>query len=121
MNETNACDRMSDIEKKISESQGFKLVSRDFKPRDTIIKVDDVEIGGDNVVMVAGPCSVENQEQTIEAARAVKESGAKMLRGGAFKPRTSIYAFHGRMSCKSEPGTCRTTPCFWKWAFQTGR
>ncbi len=89
------CERMSDIERKISESEGFKLVSRDFKSRDTIIKVGDVEIGGNSIIMVAGPCSVENHKQTLDAAIAVKAAGAKLLRGGAFKPRTSIYAFHG--------------------------
>lgn len=93
--ETMRHQRMSEIEQRISEFDGFKLVSRDFRPRDTVIKVGDAEIGGKAITMIAGPCSVENQKQTLDAARVVKAAGAKLLRGGAFKPRTSIYAFHG--------------------------
>ena len=76
-------------------SEPYKLANRAFHPNDTIIKVGDVEIGGDNFVMIAGPCSVESEEQIIEVAKAVKASGAHILRGGAFKPRTSPYAFQG--------------------------
>lgn len=73
----------------------YKLASRDFQPHNTKIKVRDVVIGGDEIVVAAGPCSVENQEMIIETARAVKAAGAKILRGGAFKPRTSPYDFQG--------------------------
>ena len=73
----------------------YKLVSREFKKEDTIIKVGDVEIGGKNIVVIAGPCAVESREQIIETAKAVKKAGAKLLRGGAFKPRTSPYSFQG--------------------------
>jgi len=86
---------MSKIERMIQESQAFKLVSREFQEQDTIVKVNDVAIGGKAVVVVAGPCSVENEKQIMETARAVKKSGAKLFRGGAFKPRTSVYSFQG--------------------------
>ena len=72
-----------------------KLASREFKPTDTIVKVGDVEIGGDELVVMAGPCSVESREQVLETAHAVKAAGARILRGGAFKPRTSPYSFQG--------------------------
>lgn len=86
---------MSKIERMIQESQAFKLVSREFREQDTIVNVNGVEIGGKAIVMVAGPCSVENEKQIMETARAVKKSGAKLFRGGAFKPRTSVYSFQG--------------------------
>ena len=89
------CDKMSDIERMIKESKAYKLVSREFHHQDTIIKVGNVEIGGRNIVMIAGPCSVENEIQVLETARAVKKSGAHILRGGAYKPRTSVYSFQG--------------------------
>ena len=73
----------------------YKRASRKFHPEDTIVKVGDVEIGGNNLVMMAGPCSVENEEQIMTAARIVKKYGATMLRGGVVKPRTSPYAFQG--------------------------
>ena len=73
----------------------YKRASRKFKPKDTIVKVGNVEIGGNNLVMIAGPCSVENEEQIMETARIVKKYGANMLRGGVVKPRTSPYAFQG--------------------------
>ena len=76
-------------------SEPFKQANRKFHPKDTIIQIGDVRIGGGYFVMIAGPCSVESEEQIIEVARAVKESGAHILRGGAFKPRTSPYAFQG--------------------------
>jgi 3-deoxy-7-phosphoheptulonate synthase len=71
------------------------LASREFKDFDTIIKVKDITIGGKEVVVMAGPCVVENEKQIFETARYVKASGAKILRGGAFKPRTSPYSFQG--------------------------
>ncbi|MBU1143843.1 MAG: 3-deoxy-7-phosphoheptulonate synthase [Firmicutes bacterium] len=77
-------------------STPFKKASRSFKKKDTIIKIgDDIEIGGDQFVMMAGPCSVESEEQLRIIAKAVKKAGATLLRGGAYKPRTSPYAFQG--------------------------
>jgi 3-deoxy-7-phosphoheptulonate synthase len=76
-------------------SQPFKLVSREVKPDDSVIQLGDLTLGGKTVHIIAGPCSVESHEQIISTARAVKKSGATMLRGGAFKPRTSPYEFQG--------------------------
>ena len=76
-------------------SEPFKQANRKFHPHDSVIQVGDVKIGGGHFAMMAGPCSVESEEQIIEVARAVKASGANILRGGAFKPRTSPYAFQG--------------------------
>ena len=76
-------------------SEPYKQANRKFHPKDTIIQCGDVRIGGGYFVMIAGPCSVESEEQIISVAKAVKESGAHILRGGAFKPRTSPYAFQG--------------------------
>ncbi len=73
----------------------YKLVSREFRHEDTIIKIKDVTIGGEEVVVMAGPCSVESKEQTMIIAEHVAKAGAKILRGGAFKPRTSPYSFQG--------------------------
>ena len=73
----------------------YKLVSREFKAEDTIIKIKDVVIGGEEIVIMAGPCSVESREQVMTIAERVSNAGAKILRGGAFKPRTSPYAFQG--------------------------
>ena len=76
-------------------SEPFKQANRKFHPNDTVITVGDAKIGGGHFAMIAGPCSVESEEQIIEVAKAVKASGAQILRGGAFKPRTSPYAFQG--------------------------
>ncbi len=76
-------------------SDPFKCCNRKFHPEDSVINVGDVKIGGGNFVMIAGPCSVETEEQILQVARAVKAAGANMLRGGAFKPRTSPYDFQG--------------------------
>jgi 3-deoxy-7-phosphoheptulonate synthase len=73
----------------------YKLASRDFKPRSSVVNVKGVAIGGDRVVVIAGPCAVESEEQMENAARAVKQCGASILRGGAFKPRTSPFNFQG--------------------------
>lgn len=73
----------------------YKLSSREFKPRDTIVSIGGVEVGGKRIVVMAGPCAVENEAQLMETARAVKEAGATILRGGAFKPRTSPFSFQG--------------------------
>ncbi len=76
-------------------SEPYKQVNRKFHPKDTIVEVGNVRIGGGYFAMIAGPCSVETEEQIIEVAQRVKASGAAILRGGAFKPRTSPYAFQG--------------------------
>ena len=76
-------------------SDPFKQANRKFHPQDTIVKIGDVKIGGGNFALIAGPCSVESEEQILAVAQAVKSGGADILRGGAFKPRTSPYAFQG--------------------------
>ncbi|GAC1513401.1 MAG: 3-deoxy-7-phosphoheptulonate synthase [Chloroflexota bacterium] len=73
----------------------YKLGSRDFSPKNTVVTVDGVAFGGDEIVIIAGPCSVESEEQLWESAHAVKAAGATVLRGGAFKPRSSPYSFQG--------------------------
>lgn len=73
----------------------YRLASRDFRAEDTIIDVNGVRVGDGHLVVIAGPCSVESREQILETAHAVREAGAHMLRGGAFKPRTSPYSFQG--------------------------
>jgi len=76
-------------------SKPFKLASREVNPYDTVVKVGNVEIGGGNVVVMGGPCSVDTEENVMETARAIKAAGGHILRGGAFKPRSSPYAFRG--------------------------
>ena len=76
-------------------SEPFKQANRKFHPKDTIVNIGNVKIGGGYFAMIAGPCSVESEEQIIEVAQSVKAAGADVLRGGAFKPRTSPYAFQG--------------------------
>ncbi len=76
-------------------SEPYKKANRKFHPDDTVIEIEDLKLGGGYFQTIAGPCSVESEEQIIEVARAVKAAGAKMLRGGAFKPRTSPYSFQG--------------------------
>jgi 3-deoxy-7-phosphoheptulonate synthase len=83
------------VESVVPILQPFKLASREFKPTKTVVRVRDVEIGGDALPVLAGPCSVESEDQILETAKVVKEAGASILRGGAFKPRTSPYAFQG--------------------------
>src|SRR5664280_842396 len=79
----------------IRVSHPYKLVSREFHPEDTIVSVGGVPVGGTRIVVIAGPCAVETREQTLTIAREVKARGADLLRGGAYKPRTSPYAFQG--------------------------
>jgi 3-deoxy-7-phosphoheptulonate synthase len=79
----------------IRVSHPYKLVSREFQPHDTVVDIGGVKIGGSGFVVIAGPCSVESYEQTLRIAQRVKASGAHMLRGGAYKPRTSPYSFQG--------------------------
>lgn len=83
------------VEEVVPISKPYKLSSREFHPHDTRIKVGDVTIGGEEVVVMAGPCAVESEEQLLQTARAVKAAGANILRGGAYKPSTSPYSFRG--------------------------
>ncbi|CAI3258512.1 MULTISPECIES: 3-deoxy-7-phosphoheptulonate synthase [Enterococcus] len=83
------------VEKTMRISNTYKLTSREFHPQDTVVDVDGVKIGDGSFVTMAGPCSIEGLEQIRETARMAKAGGAKILRGGAFKPRTSPYAFQG--------------------------
>src|SRR6202795_886362 len=83
------------VEDIISISQPFTLVSLELQKRRTVVDVKGVQIGGPDLVVIAGPCSVESREQLLEAARGVKAAGAQLLRGGAYKPRTSPYEFQG--------------------------
>lgn len=83
------------VEEVIPVSKPYKLSSREFHPRNTVVKVNDLAIGGDEIVIMAGPCAVESEEQLLITAQAVKAAGANILRGGAFKPSTSPYDFRG--------------------------
>ena len=86
---------MDGVHEVLRITEPYKLASRTFKADDTVIPVGDVRIGGDEVIVMAGPCSAENEEQVMSTAAAVKRAGAKVLRGGAFKPRSSPYSFQG--------------------------
>ncbi len=86
---------MKEVDEIISVSKEYKLVSLEFKPSSTIVNVGGVKFGGKKIAVIAGPCAVESQKMLIDIARSVKGSGATLLRGGAFKPRTSPYAFQG--------------------------
>lgn len=90
-----AIEAMPGVEKVVPILQPYKLVSREFKKTDTVVKIDDLEIGGSQIQVMAGPCAVESKEQLFETAELVRQAGATILRGGAFKPRTSPYAFQG--------------------------
>ena len=90
-----ALEQMEGVEAVIPILRPFKLASREFKREPTIVNVEGVKIGGPEIVVIAGPCSVESEKQVMDTARAVQAAGAKMLRGGAYKPRTSPYAFQG--------------------------
>lgn len=83
------------VDRVVPISRPYKVTSREFKAENTIFPLDGVKIGGDDIVIIAGPCSVESRSQLLETAHAVREAGAHALRGGAFKPRTSPYAFQG--------------------------
>jgi 3-deoxy-7-phosphoheptulonate synthase len=85
----------SGVERVVRITKKYKLTGWDFHPQKTTIRVRGVTIGGDAITVIAGPCSVENEEQTVSTARAVKAAGATLLRGGAYKPRTSPYEFRG--------------------------
>ena len=83
------------VEKVMPILKPYKLVSRDFKPEDSIINADGVKIGGKKIILMAGPCSVENYKMLLDIGKKVKQAGAVILRGGAFKPRSSPYSFQG--------------------------
>ncbi len=88
-------EMLEGVQEVVRITEPYKLASRTFKPENSVISVGDVRIGGDEVIVMAGPCSAENEEQVEAAAAAVKRAGAKVLRGGAFKPRSSPYSFQG--------------------------
>ena len=88
-------ERMTGVERTVSVARPFKRASRDFHPQSTVVPINGVKVGGEQVIVMAGPCAVEGEEQLLETARCVKEAGAHVLRGGAFKPRTSPYSFQG--------------------------
>ena len=90
-----ALDVVDDV-KRVQEP--YKDANRKFHPEDTVLQIGGTQVGGGNLTLIAGPCSVESEEQICEIAKAVKKSGATMLRGGAFKPRTSPYSFQGLRS-----------------------
>ena len=83
------------VERVMRVSEPYKKANRKFHPTDTVVDVNGVRVGGGNFVVMAGPCSVESEDQIIDVAKSVQEAGASMLRGGAFKPRTSPYSFQG--------------------------
>jgi len=88
-------ERMESVERTVPVLRPFKLASRDFHPEDTVIPINGVSVGDKKLVVMAGPCAVEGHAELLEAAHAAKSAGAHMLRGGAFKPRTSPYSFQG--------------------------
>jgi 3-deoxy-7-phosphoheptulonate synthase len=83
------------VDRVLPISRPYKLASREFRPEDSVFPLDGVQVGGDEIFIIAGPCSVESRSQLLETAHAVREAGAHALRGGAFKPRTSPYSFQG--------------------------
>jgi 3-deoxy-7-phosphoheptulonate synthase len=93
--EPGALELLPGVAQVLKISEPYKLVGRTFKPQDTVVDVRGVKIGGTEVVVMAGPCSVESEAQVLAVARAVAASGARLLRGGAFKPRSSPYSFQG--------------------------
>lgn len=88
-------ERLAGVQETIRITRPYKLAAREFHPQDTIVNVRGIPVGGRNCVVIAGPCAVEGEEQIITTARAVRAAGATMLRGGAFKPRSSPYTFRG--------------------------
>lgn len=88
-------DALDIVERVTRVTESYKAANRKFHPEDTVVSIGDVKIGGGNFAMIAGPCSVESEAQIIEVAESIKASGATLLRGGAFKPRTSPYDFQG--------------------------
>lgn len=90
-----SAEHLPGVEKTVTILKPYKLASREFKEANTIIRVGDLEIGGPEFIVIAGPCSIENEAQLMESAYIVKKGGGHILRGGAFKPRTSPYSFQG--------------------------
>ncbi len=88
-------ERMSGVERTVPILRPFKLASRDFHPKDTVVSINGIAVGGKQLIVMAGPCAVESHDQLLETAHAVKSVDAHVLRGGAFKPRTSPYSFQG--------------------------
>ncbi|HOU16115.1 MAG TPA: 3-deoxy-7-phosphoheptulonate synthase [Anaerolineae bacterium] len=88
-------ERMSGVERAVAVLRPFKLASREFHPQDTVVPINGISIGGKSLAIIAGPCSVESRAQLLETADAVQQAGAHILRGGAFKPRSSPYSFQG--------------------------
>lgn len=84
-----------DVEKIVAVTESYKLANKKFHPEPTLVKVKDVTIGGGNLVIISGPCAIESRQQLLSTAHAIKKAGAHILRGGAYKPRTSPYAFQG--------------------------
>lgn len=84
-----------DVDKIVTVTESYKLANKKFHPQPTIVRIGDALIGGDELVIMSGPCAVESKEQVLQTAHAIKRAGAKILRGGAYKPRTSPYAFQG--------------------------
>ena len=101
-------ETLDGVQEVVHISEPYKLASRAFRPRARSSSSDDVRIGGDEVIVMAGPCSAESDEQVHATAAAVKRAGAKVLRGGAFKPRSSPYA--SRASARTDCGCCATAP-----------
>jgi len=88
-------DLMPGVDKIVPIIESYKLVSKTFKPEPSVLDINGVKIGGKEIVMMAGPCAIENRDQIHQTAKAIRKSGAKFIRGGAFKPRTSPYSFQG--------------------------
>jgi 3-deoxy-7-phosphoheptulonate synthase len=86
---------LAGVDRVMPISRPYKITSREFKPANTVFPLDGLQVGGNEVVIMAGPCSVESRSQLLETAQAIKEAGAQVLRGGAYKPRTSPYSFQG--------------------------
>ena len=93
--DTTRFEALPGVAEAIRVTKPFKLVSLDLRPEKTIVRVGDAEIGGDELAIIAGPCAIENREQAFAVAEVVRRTGARFFRGGAFKPRTSPYAFQG--------------------------
>jgi len=93
--DTGLVELLEGVHEVVRITEPYKLASRTFKPENTVVVIDDVRIGGDEVIVMAGPCSAESEEQVEATAAAVRRAGAKILRGGAFKPRSSPYSFQG--------------------------
>jgi len=106
---------MDGVKEALRIASPYKLASRSFRPGGTVVKIGDVEIGGERVVVMAGPCSVESREQIERSADLVAAAGAQVIRGGAFKPRSSPYSFQG--SARKGSTCCARRPagagCWW--------